>query len=55
MMLWKEYNEEFHSWEDNIKTYQWEIGLVGMAWINLTQDRDRWQAFVNMVMNLQVP
>jgi hypothetical protein len=27
----------------------------GMDWIDLAQDRDRWQALVNMVMNLQVP
>jgi hypothetical protein len=27
----------------------------GMDWINLTQDRDRWQALVNAVMNLGVP
>jgi len=27
----------------------------GMDWIDLARDRDWWQAFVNMVMNLQVP
>jgi hypothetical protein len=26
-----------------------------MNWIDLAQDRDRWQAVVNAVMNLQVP
>jgi hypothetical protein len=28
---------------------------VGMDWINLAQDRGRWRALVNAVMNLQVP
>jgi hypothetical protein len=27
----------------------------GMDWIDLAQDRDRWQALINAVMNLQVP
>ena len=26
-----------------------------MDWIEVAQDRDRWQALVNVVMNLQVP
>jgi hypothetical protein len=29
--------------------------MGGIDWISLAQDRDRWQALVNMVMNLQVP
>ena len=29
-----------------------EVGLVNMGWIDLAQDRDRWWAFVNGVMNL---
>jgi hypothetical protein len=32
-----------------------EIGIDGANWIQLAQDRIRWQAFVNMLMNLQVP
>jgi hypothetical protein len=39
---------------DNIKMYLREIGLDDMDWIDLVQDRDQWEAFVNMVMNLRV-
>jgi hypothetical protein len=31
-----------------------EIGLGGVKWIHLAQDRDRWRAVVNAVMNLRV-
>jgi hypothetical protein len=39
-------------WVDNIKVDLREIGWDGMNWIDLAQDRDRWRAFVNTVMNL---
>jgi hypothetical protein len=42
-------------WEDNIKIDLQEVGCGGMDWIQLAQDRHRWQALVNAVMNLQVP
>jgi hypothetical protein len=32
-----------------------EIGWDGMDWIDLSRDRDKWRAPVNMAMNLQVP
>jgi hypothetical protein len=32
-----------------------EIGWGGVDWIGLTQDRDKWRALVNAVMNLRVP
>jgi hypothetical protein len=32
-----------------------EIGFGDADWINLAQDRDRWRAFDNTVMNLRVP
>ena len=44
-----------HRWEDKIKMDLQEIGCGCMDWIELAQDRDRWLAFVNVVMNLQVP
>ena len=42
-------------WEDNIKIDLQEVGCGGMDWIELAQDRDRWQALVSVVMNLRFP
>jgi hypothetical protein len=42
-------------WEDNIKIDLREIGFGDMDWIHWAQDRDRWRALVNTVMNLRVP
>jgi len=41
-------------WEDNIKMDLREVGGGG-DWLELAQDRDRWRALVNTVMNLRVP
>jgi hypothetical protein len=41
--------------EDNIKMNLQVVGCEGMEWIELAQDRDRWQAPVSAVMNLLVP
>jgi hypothetical protein len=39
----------------NIKMNLLEIGWGGVDWIGITQDRDKWRALVNAVMNLGVP
>ena len=40
-------------WEDNSKMVLQEVGCGCMDWIELTQDRNRWRALVNAVMNLR--
>jgi hypothetical protein len=43
-----------HRWKDNIKMDLQEMEW-GLEWLELTQNKDRWQALVNAVMNLRVP
>jgi len=42
-------------WEDNIKIDLQEVGRMGMDWIDLAQDRNRWRALENAAINLRVP
>jgi len=42
-------------WEDSIKIDLQELGCRDIAWIELAQDRDRWRALVNAIMNFRVP
>jgi hypothetical protein len=42
-------------WIDNIKNDLLELGVSVVDWIGLAQERYRWRALVNSVMNLRVP
>jgi hypothetical protein len=42
-------------WVDNIRMDLLEISFCGVHWIGLAQDRDKWRALVNSVLNLRIP
>jgi hypothetical protein len=42
-------------WVDNIRIDLGEVGWADVDWIGLAQDRNRWRAVVNSVLNLRVP
>jgi hypothetical protein len=42
-------------WVENIKMDLREIGLAGVDWTHMGQDRDQWRALVKTVLNLWVP
>jgi hypothetical protein len=42
-------------WVDNIKMDLLEIGWGSVEWVGLAQDRDKWRALANAVMNLRFP
>jgi hypothetical protein len=42
-------------WVDNIRVNLGEVGWGDVDWIGLAQDRNRWRALVNSVLNLRVP
>jgi hypothetical protein len=42
-------------WVDNIRMHLGEVGWSDVDWIDLAQNRNRWRALVNSVLNLRVP
>jgi hypothetical protein len=42
-------------WEHNIRMYFMEIWREGMDWMQLSDNKKKWQVFVNRVMNFRVP
>jgi hypothetical protein len=42
-------------WVDNVRIDLGDVGWGGVDWIGLAQDRGRWSALVNVVMNFLVP
>jgi len=42
-------------WKDNIKMDTRKIGWEGTDWMHVVQDRDKWRAILNTVMNRRVP
>ena len=49
------FGRPWHRWEDNIKMDLQEMKCGVIDWIDVAQDRERWQALVVAVMNLKVP
>jgi hypothetical protein len=42
-------------WENNFSLYVREIWWQGVDRIQLAQDREQWQVFMNTAMNIRVP
>jgi hypothetical protein len=42
-------------WVDNIRMDLGEVVWGNVDWIGLSQDRNRWRALVNSVLNLRIP
>jgi len=51
----KQFRRTRRRWEDNIRLDLMGVGWEAVDWIRLAQDRDKWRALVNTVMNLWVP
>ena len=52
---WRPLGRTRLKWEDTNKMDLLDVGWRGMDWFDLAQDRDRWLALVNALMNLRVP
>jgi hypothetical protein len=52
---WRRLGRPRHRWGDNIGMDLRVIGFGDVDWIHWAQDRDRWRALVNTVMNIPVP
>jgi hypothetical protein len=50
----KPFGRPRYRWEDSIEMDLQEVAWRDTDWIDVAQDGDRWQAFVNAVKNLQV-
>jgi hypothetical protein len=44
-----------HRWVANIRMDLGKVGWMDVDWIGLAEDRNRWRALVNSVLNLRVP
>jgi hypothetical protein len=51
----KPFRRPRHGWNNNINVDLEEVGCRGMDWIELAQEREKWRALLNAVMNLRVP
>ena len=51
----KPFGSPRNNWEESNKMDLREVGWEIMDWIDVTQDRNRFRAFVNAVMNFRVP
>jgi hypothetical protein len=51
----KETNRKAKTWADNIWIYLGELVWNSVDWIGLAQDKDKWRALVNTVLNFRVP
>ena len=54
-LIFVEYVRPRRGWEDNIKIDLREVGRGSGDWSDMAQNRNRWRALVNAIMNVRVP